>query len=207
MYHLKHSSMNSLKICTICHSAKHRTRKCIQYDFCNDMLVHKLEFIANTFGLTKVDRNIDFVHATSQILKVPCCGKNTLKYMVSRLLNQTLFWSGADYTQSFIRHHKQPTKPIGKMTFVQLQNLYKMVMQANIDFYKESAADSAADADATDESCPICLESKKEKNTCTTTCGHSFCSNCFFQTIQTQLDQRRTSCCPLCRTECISSRY
>jgi hypothetical protein len=170
------------------------------------MLVHKLEFIANIFGLKKVDRNIDFVHATSQILKVPCCDKNTLKYMVSRLLNQTLFWSGADYSQSFIRHHKQPTKPIGKMTFVQLQNLYKRVMQANIDFYKEIAADSAADADATDESCPICLESTKGKQTCTTTCGHSFCSPCFFTTMQSQIDQKGSSTCPLCRTTCLNSR-
>ena len=198
--------MNSLKICTICHSAKHQTRKCIQYDFCNDMLTHKLEYIATTFGLTNPNRNIDLVNATFQILKVPCCGKNTLKYMVSRLLNQTVFWSAEGNKQYFIRHHTKPTKPIGKMTFVQLQNLYKKVIQANINFYKEFKTDYENNTDANDDTCPICLESTKGQKTCTTECGHSFCTPCFFTAMQSQIDQRGTSVCPLCRATCIQTR-
>lgn len=196
----------SLKNCNICHSAKHKTTKCIQYQFCNDMLATKLEYIANTFGIINADRNIDFVRATFQILNVPCCGKNTLKYMVNRLLNQTVFWSAESNKQYFIRHHKQPSKPIGKMTFVQLQYFYKNLMQANINFYKEFNTDSENNTDPNDDTCPICLESTKGQKTCTTECGHSFCSPCFFTAMQSQIDQRGTSVCPLCRATCIKTR-
>lgn len=195
--------MSFLRTCTICHAAKHQTRKCRMYSFYNDILQDKIDYMSSNVGYP--DKNV--VYVTERILAVPSCDKNGLKYMVTRLLKKSFHWSISN-CKTYPIDHKQPTKPIGKMTKLQLEQLYKKVMQEKIAIYvdirKQEEQITIANSD---ESCPICLESIKEKNTCTTTCGHSFCSNCFFQTIQTQLDQRRTSCCPLCRTECISSRY
>jgi hypothetical protein len=41
--------------------------------------------------------------------------------------------------------------------------------------------------------CPVCYEEIGLNNTCTTTCGHSFCLNCLLQAYGTQ------NACPLCR--------
>jgi len=41
--------------------------------------------------------------------------------------------------------------------------------------------------------CPVCYEEIGLNNTCTTSCGHSFCLNCLLQAYGTQ------NACPLCR--------
>ena len=41
--------------------------------------------------------------------------------------------------------------------------------------------------------CPVCYEEIGSNNSCTTTCGHSFCLNCLLQAYSSQ------NTCPLCR--------
>ena len=43
--------------------------------------------------------------------------------------------------------------------------------------------------------CSICYENIKDKNNCTTQCGHMFCFNCMIQSL------KMNTTCPLCRTE------
>ena len=104
-----------------------------------------------------------------------------------------------------------PTKPIGKHTKMQLENLYVRIVTRFIDTFVEIRLDEKRymkkeEEEAEQDQCPICLESIKGQNTCTTTCGHSFCSPCFFTAMQSQIDQRGTSLCPLCRRTCIETR-
>jgi len=47
--------------------------------------------------------------------------------------------------------------------------------------------------------CPICYCNISDTNCCTTECGHRFCLQCILQA------SSRTSSCPLCRTELIST--
>jgi hypothetical protein len=102
----------------------------------------------------------------------------------------------------------KPTKPIGKHTKLQLERLYVVIMKKVIDIFVEIRHDEKmfTKTEEEDEQCPICLESTKGQKTCTTECGHSFCSPCFFTAMQSQIDQRGTSVCPLCRATCIETR-
>jgi uncharacterized protein (UPF0297 family) len=48
-----------------------------------------------------------------------------------------------------------------------------------------------------DNQCAICLEEIQQTNNCTTPCGHHFCLQCLFQSLQAN------TACPLCRNELI----
>ena len=47
------------------------------------------------------------------------------------------------------------------------------------------------------EQCAICLEEIQKTNNCTTPCGHHFCLQCLFQSLQSNTS------CPMCRNELI----
>lgn len=51
----------------------------------------------------------------------------------------------------------------------------------------------------TPESCPICLDDIKEKNTVVTKCGHTMHLECMLQHLKQQRQNYRNGNCPICR--------
>jgi hypothetical protein len=197
----------SLKNCSICHAAKHKTGKCFQKNLYDRLVGNVRQFILDHVGLDNQDQ--DWV--IRSVCVVPKCEKNALKYIITKMLYVSSYYS-PDINKSYTIDvtGENPTKPLGKHTKLQLEHLYVRIVRRLIDIFVEVRLDEKRymkkNEEEEEQQCPICLESTKDKKTCTTTCGHSFCSPCFFTTMQSQIDQRGTSTCPLCRTTCLSSR-
>ena len=201
----------SLKNCSICHAAKHKTGKCFQKKLYDKIWFNQRQYIEDHVGLDNQDQNWVIRH----ICDVPNCDKNALKYLVTIMLRVYTYYSShinKRYTIAPLTHCS-PTKPLGKHTKLQLERLYVKIMTRIIDIFVEIRLDEKRymkkeEEEAEQDQCPICLESIKGQKTCTTTCGHSFCSPCFFTAMQSQIDQRGVSTCPLCRAQCLGrSRY
>ena len=197
----------SLKNCSICHAAKHKTGKCFQKNLYDKLISNQQRYIEDHVGLD----NQDTCWVIRNICEVPLCDKNSLKYIVTCLLRQNIYYSSINNKWYEIDAScVKPTKPIGKHTKLQLERLYVVIMKKVIDIFVEIRHDekmfTKTEEEEEDEQCPICLESTKGQKTCTTECGHSFCSPCFFTTMQSQIDQRGKSTCPLCRTTCLETR-
>lgn len=201
----------SLKNCSICHAAKHKTGKCFQKKLYDKIWFNQRQYIEDHVGLDNQDQN----WVIRNICDVPNCDKNALKYLVTIMLRVYTYYSSHInkwYTIVPLTHCS-PTKPLGKHTKLQLERLYVKIMTRIIDIFVEIRLDEKRymkkeEEEAEQDQCPICLESIKGQKTCTTTCGHSFCSPCFFTAMQSQIDQRGVSTCPLCRAQCLGrSRY
>ena len=195
----------SLKNCSICHAAKHKTGKCFQKNLYDKLISNQQRYIEDHVGLD----NQDTCWVIRNICEVPLCDKNSLKYIVTCLLRKNIYYSSINNKWYEIDAScVKPTKPIGKLTKLQLERLYVVIMKKVIDIFVEIRHDEKmfTKTEEEDEQCPICLESTKGQKTCTTECGHSFCSPCFFTTMQSQIDQRGKSTCPLCRTTCLETR-
>ena len=54
-------------------------------------------------------------------------------------------------------------------------------------------------SDFTPETCPICLDDIKEKNTVVTKCGHTMHLECMLQHLKQQRQNYRNGNCPICR--------
>ena len=67
--------------------------------------------------------------------------------------------------------------------FILASNVYRLFLCNNKNMNSSSISSE----------CPVCYEEIGLNNTCTTTCGHSFCLNCLLQAYGTQ------NACPLCR--------
>ena len=48
-----------------------------------------------------------------------------------------------------------------------------------------------------DNTCPICLDTIGESNSCNTSCNHSFCLSCLYTSLQNKVS------CPMCRKELV----
>ena len=196
----------SLKNCSICHAAKHKTGKCFQKNLYDKLIFNQQRYIEDHVGLD----NQDTCWVIRNICEVPLCDKNSLKYIVTCLLRKNIYYSSINNKWYEIDAScVKQTKPIGKHTKLQLERLYVVIMKKVIDIFVEIRHDEkmfTKTEEEEDEQCPICLESTKGQKTCTTECGHSFCSPCFFTTMQSQIDQRGKSTCPLCRTTCLETR-
>jgi len=79
-----------------------------------------------------------------------------------------------------------------KMVSMTTKNLARVVYQTMCTYYS-----LVQEKDAT--TCAICLESiDNSKPTCTTKCGHTFCTGCFLQLVQRSQHAALLSC-PCCR--------
>lgn len=198
----------SSKNCNICHAAKHKTGKCFQKNLYDRLVGNIRQFIEDHVGLDNQDQN----WVIRSVCAIPKCEKNALKYIITTMLFVYQYYSPYNNKWYTIDARSEtPTKPIGKHTKMQLENLYVRIVTRFIDTFVEIRLDEKRymkkeEEEAEQDQCPICLESIKGQNTCTTTCGHSFCSPCFFTAMQSQIDQRGTSLCPLCRRTCIETR-
>lgn len=198
----------SSKNCNICHAAKHKTGKCFQKNLYDRLVGNVRQFIEDHVGLDNQDQN----WVIRSVCAIPKCEKNALKYIVTTMLLVYSYYSPHNHKWYTIDARSEtPTKPIGKHTKIQLENLYVRIMTKFIDTFVEIRLDEKKymkkeEEEAEQDQCPICLESIEGQKTCTTTCGHSFCSPCFFTAMQSQIDQRGTSLCPLCRRTCIETR-
>ena len=196
----------SLKNCSICHAAKHKTGKCFQKNLYDKLISNQQRYIEDHVELDNQDQN----WVIRSVCEVPLCDKNSLKYIVTHwLIIKKIYYSSINNKWYEIDAScVKPTKPIGKHTKLQLERLYVVIMKKVIDIFVEIRHDEKmfTKTEEEDEQCPICLESTKGQKTCTTECGHSFCSPCFFTTMQSQIDQRGKSTCPLCRTTCLETR-
>ena len=195
----------SLKNCSICHAAKHKTGKCFQKNLYDKLISNQQRYIEDHVELDNQDQN----WVIRSVCEVPLCDKNSLKYIVTCWMRKTIYYSSINNKWYEIDAScVKPTKPIGKHTKLQLERLYVVIMKKVIDIFVEIRHDEKmfTKTEEEDEQCPICLESTKGQKTCTTECGHSFCSPCFFTTMQSQIDQRGKSTCPLCRTTCLETR-
>ena len=193
----------SLKNCSLCHAAKHKTGKCFQKNLYDRLIGNLRQFIQDHVGLDNQDQN----WVIRSVCEVPKCEKNALKYIVTYWLYERCFFSPASNKWYKIdASGEKPTKPLSKHTKLQLERLYVRIMKRIIHIFVEIRYDEKKYMKEEEEQCPICLESTKDKKICTTTCGHSFCSPCFFTTMQSQIEQRGKSTCPLCRTTCLETR-
>ena len=196
----------SLKNCSVCHAAKHKTGKCFQKNLYDKLISNQQRYIEDHVELDNQDQN----WVIRSVCEVPLCDKNSLKYIVTHwLIIKKIYYSSINNKWYEIDAScVKPTKPIGKHTKLQLERLYVVIMKKVIDIFVEIRHDEKmfTKTEEEDEQCPICLESTKGQKTCTTECGHSFCSPCFFTTMQSQIDQRGKSTCPLCRTTCLETR-
>jgi len=81
-----------------------------------------------------------------------------------------------------------------KMVSMSTKTLAKVVFQTMVRYY-----DLTSKKEAT--TCAICLESIDDsKPTCTTKCGHKFCTGCFLELVQrSRSNYSNTLSCPCCR--------
>ncbi len=183
---------NQKILCNLCNSSKHKDKKCPKFA--------QLDAIIGAQVGLMMSR--DSRYYKGQFLRIGQAFDKPVLMLCAKYLDRGVY-CGSEYLTI---GREGRTKPLSKYTKKQLvheldrdlNNLSTMI--SNILEEKEQ------EAAAQEESCPICLESFEGKQTCTTKCGHSFCSSCFFTTMQSQIDQRGSSTCPLCRSQCLETR-
>ncbi len=184
---------NQKILCKLCNSSKHKDRKCpksAQLD----------AIIGAQVGLMM---SRDSRYYKGQFIRIGEAFDKSVLIMCTKYLDRGVY-CGSEYL-TITRECR--TKPLSKYTKKQLVHELDRDLNTLSTMISNIREEKEAEAGAEEDSCPICLESFKGKQTCTTTCGHSFCSSCFFTTMQTQIEQSGSSTCPLCRTQCLQTRY
>ena len=97
-------------------------------------------------------------------------------------------------------------KPLSKYTYKQLfiicergiNSMHKMINEICEKNTSTSSVDEV-------EPCPLCMEDiTSTTNTCTTNCGHTFCSPCFTKLLNHGVFSREIQVnCPMCRASII----
>lgn len=97
-------------------------------------------------------------------------------------------------------------KPLSKYTYKQLyiicehgiNSMHKIISEIRKTNTSTSSVDEV-------ESCPVCMEDiTSTTNTCTTNCGHTFCSPCFTTILNNGVNSRTMRVdCPMCRSTII----
>jgi hypothetical protein len=92
-------------------------------------------------------------------------------------------------------------KPLSKYTYKYLYRLCEHEINAIHNMINEFRNRNECNI----ESCPVCLDDiTSSTNTCTTNCGHTFCSPCFITILNNGVNNREIRVnCPMCRTSII----
>ena len=134
----------------------------------------------------------------------PLLDKSELAELPKHILRLVVFrrecgtYARIDDKATFIRPRRKLTKPLNKYTKVQLINRLFQVSRDHIEQVRELNREVEKRKESEDV-CPICLDSLKNKNVCMSACGHRFCSDCFVKNITTELSRYGTTRCACCR--------
>ena len=92
-------------------------------------------------------------------------------------------------------------KPLSKYTYKQLYIICEHGINSMHKIINEIREKNTSIASVEVESCPVCMEDiTSTTNTCTTNCGHTFCSPCFTKLLNHGVNSRSiTVNCPMCR--------
>ena len=96
-------------------------------------------------------------------------------------------------------------KPLSKYTYKQLYNICKRGIKSLYKMIDEIREKNTPIVSVEVEPCPLCMEDiTSTTNTCTTNCGHTFCSPCFTKLLNHGVNSRSSMVnCPMCRANII----
>lgn len=172
--------------CSRCNSTKHVDRRCPL----------QLDLAAQATSVMHSRVQPVFTHMTRDMLKNLLHVTFTEASLSEYAPKTCVMWN-----------HARAHKPVSKMSRRILSHWCRNAWQENRNAFLLLQSSTEADAET---SCPICMDDfDKDTNTCTSTCGHKFCSCCFSATICSAVNRGSrygtpSAPCPLCRTNMLA---